>query len=78
MRTTYREIWDQLRVLIFIGMFLRLLKLTRRFGGHAWDQMNSLMLRATIKALRVNDWHIVKFDPTTEPGERPIVVDELS
>jgi hypothetical protein len=53
-------------------------RVLRLFGKRTYDRINTAMVNATVNVLRDVGWRVVKFDPNTEPAERPIVVDELT
>jgi hypothetical protein len=43
-----------------------------------WDGAGPILVRGTVLGLEKSRWRIVRFDTSTEPGERPIVIDELT
>lgn len=45
----------------------------------AWaEQVTPTFVKGTVMGLTRNGWRIVKFDPSTEDAERPIVAKELT
>lgn len=50
------------------------LRLAGWVGGHpAQVDRGRVFAAGAVKAFREQGWEIVRFDPATEPGERPIV-----
>lgn len=50
------------------------LKAASWVGGSVYkDSFGGVLAKGAARAFREQGWEIVRFDPATEPGERPIV-----
>lgn len=67
------------RVYFTAYLTLAYLRAVRFLGGKPGRQLfDQVFYEGSLKAFNQQGYRVVKFDPATEPAERPIIVKELS